>query len=503
MISEIRVDTAGSPDTGAFVELYGSPGISLEGLSLVGINGNGGADYNTIALTGQIPGHGYYLVARADGPLAASANLLDNAVDYQNGPDSVQLRQGSTVLDAVGYGPFSASDVFAGEGNPAPPPPTGASLTRDAVCTDTDDNAADFSIALIPTPGRATGSACTPGAWRLATVDDSGYAGEYSSIAAEPDGEVHVSYYDNAWNRLKYANKPAGGSWSIETADSDSTWDVGQYTDIAVDSSGRVHISYLRNLSGLKYATKSATGTTWTATQIHSRGHDGQTSIVTNADGVHISYYEDNYFDLEYAYKPAGSSTWQLESIETQGSVGRHSAIATDAAGGLHVAYYDESWRGALNYAYKPRGLAWTTVTLSDTADGAYPSIAVDGDGGLHISFYDEFGDHNLQYIYRTPSGIWASSVVVDGVAGELMGAYGSLAVDANGGVHIAYFYSTYGDLKYAYKPKGGSWTTATLDEAGIVGHYASIAASLVGVHISYFDRSNQSLKYAFRPHCQ
>lgn len=51
VINEVLYDDVGA-DTSTFVELYGPPSTSLVGYTLVGINGAGGADYNTISLTG-------------------------------------------------------------------------------------------------------------------------------------------------------------------------------------------------------------------------------------------------------------------------------------------------------------------------------------------------------------------------------------------------------------------------------------------------------------------
>jgi hypothetical protein len=156
LISEVFYDAVGTDDGLSFVELYGAPGTDLSGFVIQGINGTGGTVTDTIALAGMIPADGLYLVADglADGTTqVASADQIAN-FDFQNGPDSVVLLAGSTVLDAVGYGVFAASDVFAGEGNPAPDPAAGSSIARLFANVDTNDNASDFA-AGTPTPGSA------------------------------------------------------------------------------------------------------------------------------------------------------------------------------------------------------------------------------------------------------------------------------------------------------------------------------------------------------------
>ena len=155
VINELLADSQGG-DQDTFVELRGAAGVSLDGFSLVGVNGNGGHTYQTIALAGAIGDDGLFVVmqpdARAD--WLAMADQLDDDVNYQNGPDSVELRFDGQVVDALGYGDF-ADAVFAGEGEPAPQPAEGQSLGRDLEGTDTDDNLSDFTLFTVPTPGAA------------------------------------------------------------------------------------------------------------------------------------------------------------------------------------------------------------------------------------------------------------------------------------------------------------------------------------------------------------
>ncbi len=157
VISEFFYDAVGSDDGLSFVELYGTPGSSLAGLALEGVNGSNGAVGPSLALSGVIPADGIFVVADAtSGGLTQVANadlLLD--FDFQNGPDSVVLRDGGTVLDALGYGVFAAGEVNAGEGAPAADPAAGASLARRFADVDTGDNAADFITLDTPTPGSA------------------------------------------------------------------------------------------------------------------------------------------------------------------------------------------------------------------------------------------------------------------------------------------------------------------------------------------------------------
>jgi hypothetical protein len=161
VLSEVFYDASGSDDGFVFVEIYGRAGTNLDGLSVEGINGSNGDTTVSLALSGVIPSDGVYVLADDAGGGVSSVPGADQILnfDFQNGPDSILLRDGDTVLDAVGYGVFDAGEVFAGEGGPAPDPPAGSSLARRFANIDSDDNAADFVALEVPTPGSAPLSA--------------------------------------------------------------------------------------------------------------------------------------------------------------------------------------------------------------------------------------------------------------------------------------------------------------------------------------------------------
>ena len=157
LISEVFYDAVGSDDGLSFVEIFGTPGTVLDGISLEGINGANGSVGPVVTLAGVIPADGFFVVADGDASgitLVSEADLI-GSFDFQNGPDSVLLRGAGGVIDALGYGAFGAGEVFAGEGSPAADAPAGSSLARRFADVDSDDNAADFVVLGAPTPGTA------------------------------------------------------------------------------------------------------------------------------------------------------------------------------------------------------------------------------------------------------------------------------------------------------------------------------------------------------------
>ena len=82
-INEIHYDNIG-PDTGEAVEVAGPAGTDLAGWSLVLYNGNGGAPYNTMRLSG--------VIADQQGGFGTVAFATHNGL--QNGsPDGIALVQ--------------------------------------------------------------------------------------------------------------------------------------------------------------------------------------------------------------------------------------------------------------------------------------------------------------------------------------------------------------------------------------------------------------------------
>jgi hypothetical protein len=160
VISEVLYDAASTDNGNVFVELFGSAGTVLDGWLLEGVNGADGSIYRSVALAGVIPADGVFLIADDSGDgtsVIGNADLIVD-VDFQNGPDSIVLRDAVGILDALGYGDFTAG-VFAGEGSPAPDAPAGHSLARFNPRLDSNDNLADFLELTVPTPGSVPVSA--------------------------------------------------------------------------------------------------------------------------------------------------------------------------------------------------------------------------------------------------------------------------------------------------------------------------------------------------------
>lgn len=79
------------------------------------------------------------------------------------------------------------------------------------------------------------------------------------------------------------------------------------------------------------------------------------------------------------------------------------------------------------------------------------------------------------------------------------VGGYSSLAVDASGEVHIAYFAGTLGHLKYALFD-GDHWSIETVDDQYLTGHHASLDLDSWGnPRIAYRYYTGRAIRFASR----
>ena len=178
LISEVLYDASGSDNGAVFIEIYGMAGTRLDGFSIEGVNGSNGSVGPVVLLSGSIPSNGFFVVAddRGDGQSDVPAADWIANFDFQNGPDSVVLRDAMGILDAVGYGVFSGGAVFAGEGTPTSDSPAGSSIARWFADVDSGDNSFDFGVLAAPTPGTAALQVPEPSTGALFVVALAGIA---------------------------------------------------------------------------------------------------------------------------------------------------------------------------------------------------------------------------------------------------------------------------------------------------------------------------------------
>jgi hypothetical protein len=329
--------------------------------------------------------------------------------------------------------------------------------------------------------------------WTVETVDYANDVGYFTSIAIDSVGNLHVSYWDQYWNDLKYA-KLVGSTWT--TMPVDHVGEIGfSGTSIQVDSANNPHISYYDYTNeDLKYARW--TGSDWNLETVDSTGIVGLHSSLAldSSNRAHISYYDYVNEDLKYAHWTG--SSWSFDTVDSTGASGVTSSLALDSGNRPHIAYWQiVSSDASLKYA-RWTGSSWSFETVETGGIGAESvSLKLDSSDNPHISYCETFG-RNLKYAKKIGS-TWNKEIVD---ASDTVGLYSSLALDSNDSPHIAYYDGYWDDLKYAKLTDYG-WFVKNVDNVGVVGRYTSMVLdSTDHPRIVYCDNTNRNLKYARDP---
>ncbi len=154
-----------------------------------------------------------------------------------------------------------------------------------------------------------------------------------------------------------------------------------------------------------------------------------------------------------------------------------------------------------------PRVAGWaiTEVVTNESSISSFaPSVDVEPDGTVHTAWseytYDwpANGDYAIFYKKRTSDGIWGDREYVS--TESYSAAYRpSLAVDADGTVHVVWEDETYGgydrsDIFYKKKPSDGEWTATELltIDTDMGSAYPSLVAGVDGtVHVVWSDETD------------
>ncbi len=299
-----------------------------------------------------------------------------------------------------------------------------------------------------------------------------GAGGLYVAIEMDLAGAIHIGHWDLYKNDLLYTTNK-GGEWVTESVESAGR--VGEYADMTLDAHGYAHFSYYDGYpnNDLKYAT-NASGS-WQVYTVDATGTTGwQTSIAVDSQGAaHVSYHYQTENDLRYATNESGS--WQSYTLDTAGNTGQYSSIVVDSDDRIHIGYLNVD-QNRLYYATNKSG-GWTRELIGPAS--IYTNMAVDGEGGLHIAY--EY-DSQIWYAENT-TGTWTRQAVDPSVS---VGRDPGIALDLQGRVFITY--RDYGNdsLKLATNLSGG-WENATLDASARSGQHSSIALDRAGrLHIAY-----------------
>ncbi len=348
-----------------------------------------------------------------------------------------------------------------------------------------------------PQPG------CVPGAWTRETIPTAGSVWS-NALAVTASGDVNVAYWQNGF---KYALREMGGDWVEESIDVVKVPLEGSPLDIALDADGTPGVLYSGSDPGdaeeVRYAHREAEND-WAIETIAALPFTDQVSLAIDGMGVVHAAYLRISVELYYARRDGG--VWTIEEVlgPCPAISGPCFALGADADG-VYMAI--RGFDGGLELAsrWNLADSFWGENQL-DPDDGAgwYPALDV-ATAGVHVSYF-EHDSGALRYAYQQMEEPWDLTIenVIDGVAFADYGNGSSIAVDADGDVHIAYYDATDGGkLGYARRSATGSFAVETIDDEDDAGWFPSIDLDATGAaHLTYVvfsETDGTALKYARR----
>ena len=311
--------------------------------------------------------------------------------------------------------------------------------------------------ALAPTSANA--------AWQTRTL---GAGGEYSSVAVDSLGRLHISHLDGDSNPANYALRHAWYDGSVWRSQLIEDGDVGWWSSIAADSRDRLHVAYHGDRTGLRYALYDGA---WTITLV-APGAGYANSIAVDAnDDPHIVTVSGNG---ELLYARREGTEWRIETIPGGAIPFLRTSLVLDANGAAHVAFTRDASAREVCYATNANGF-WE---VEHVANGEYSSMVLDPAGRPHVVLTTSVaGEPALWHAFR--DGVsWLGERIVEGVfdnPAAACGRDGSLHVAA-GGYDFRQEFLAYGELD-------GAWTFARV-RGGNVGFEMAITLDRLGLPV-------------------
>jgi hypothetical protein len=267
----------------------------------------------------------------------------------------------------------------------------------------------------------------------------------------------------------------------------------GLCASIALDPAGQPCLAYLKS-SSLVFARR--VGDAWSPETVEQMHYDSGTALCISGDDVpHIAYCKRNDpWSLKHASKPSGS--WVVETVDSTPAAGNDINMVLDDAGLPHISHW-----GAPNYGAGPfearyswwDGSAWQTDIIDDTVQNLnvfQTGIALDADGNPHVAYFThEWGPSDVNY------AVWAGDhwdiTTIDRT--DDSSAACDLVLDATGAPHVIYGTGYVQDggsseLRYAHLDDEGGWVSEVIDADGDAGELNSLAIDAAGyLHVAYF----------------
>lgn len=289
-------------------------------------------------------------------------------------------------------------------------------------------------------------------------------------LAVGPDGTVLVLTGASDEFGFPLVDRRAGGTWTSDR------WDGPGLTDMAYAADGVLHGVYATDCPGFEedcgcggdarvdirhVALQGGSFVEETAVSQCGFSSWQEIKIAIGRDGaVHLAWLDAGSqssapVKVRHAVRTGGVwSTSEVAEVTNATAWSHPLDIAADSAGHPHVVYFsDQDPDLFVSYATNSGG-GWETFRFAGR--GAYPSVAVDTQDGVHVVYDDPFLNKNeLLYARRTAGSdvsAWRRELIDRANADTVS----DLAVDASGRVHVAFYEGNTRTLKYATRGASG-----------------------------------------------
>jgi Big-like domain-containing protein len=249
--------------------------------------------------------------------------------------------------------------------------------------------------------------------YATATGQTAGIEGDaaYTDIGASASGRLHLLYYQNGDLHAATCAITCATSANWQVSEVDADGNAGSFPSVVVDPQGGVHVTYFENDSGdLRYAVCATPCTTpsWIAGPVDTVGRVGfGSSLVIDGTGrLHASWIDLDAGDVVYGTCLSACTTvngWSRAIVDHIAgpafSFGWDYTSLALGPNGLELSYYDVlagRLRGASCSSDCSAPGAWTTFTVSlhGTSEPGFRmlSLRVDGGGQRHVAWIDGSG---------------------------------------------------------------------------------------------------------------
>jgi hypothetical protein len=284
------------------------------------------------------------------------------------------------------------------------------------------------------------------------------------------------------------------------------------------DHAGMTFVLYTADSSkaGLYYTHYD--GTSWSTPEAIELGaRTGNRSDLTYVDDTpYVAYRgsDNTTTDIGSLKYATFDTTWYTETVYDTGTVNPdHCDISVDADGNIAIAYLDlhvltTSTDQTISYAYQD-SLGWHQ---EDVLSGTYlppgtggVSLLLDGSASEgRVGYVTDVGLPERPYeALRAAGGGWTKTVISSGFE---RARSVDLTEAPDGTLMAAWLDEASGNLRFASKAVGGTWTIQTVATGSSFNtndyRYLDLAVDSMGVaHIIWYDPTTNSVRYTANPY--